>query len=373
VGAVHEGAVADTAIEDEVAAAERFEQEVGHARGAHRDSVAHHERGASLSMIASRWWPRARFRLTGVSNVRRPVDSGDLAEATFWDRRWWSVDKALTGSWAFADSWLHVDQADDPGFFVGVLDGTRAGLLERARHDPAALFAPLNLQAGMRVLDVGCGTGDLLRLLAPLVAPGEAVGIDLSETMIAEARHRHGRQLPNLDFRVGDALALQFDDASFDRVLASQVLLHVPRPDVALGEIARVLDPHGELSLTEIDWGSISIECTDRELSRRFTALACDGLRNGTIVRDLPAMLRGLGFTDIDMRPELAISWEPDAFHTWFVEPSIRHFVRAGAFTTDEAATFLGDLHERAQSGRYFSTRTTYTIAARRPRVGENT
>jgi ubiquinone/menaquinone biosynthesis C-methylase UbiE len=68
-------------------------------------------------------------------------------------------------------------------------------------------------------------------------------------------------------------LALQFDDASFDRVLASQVLLHVPRPDVALGEIARVLDPRGELSLTEIDWGSISIECTDRELSRRFTAL----------------------------------------------------------------------------------------------------
>ena len=40
------------------------------------------------------------------------------------------------------------------------------------------------------------------------------------------------------------------------------MLLHVPHPEVALGEIARVLAPLGELSLTEIDWGSISIECT---------------------------------------------------------------------------------------------------------------
>ena len=75
-------------------------------------------------------------------------------------------------------------------------------------------------------------------------------------------------------------------------------------------------------------------------------------------------MLRGFGVTEIDMQPEVAVSGEPDAF--WFVEPSIRHFVRAGTFTIDEAATFLGDLGDRAQSGRYFSTRTTYTITARR-------
>ena len=123
------------------------------------------------------------------------------------------MDKPLTGSWAFADSWTQVDQTDDPAFFVDVLDGTRAGLLERARRAPAEFFAPLKLQAGPRVLDVGCGTGDLLRLLAPLVAPGEAVGIDISETMITEARHRHDEQLANLAFRVGDALALDFAGA----------------------------------------------------------------------------------------------------------------------------------------------------------------
>jgi len=70
----------------------------------------------------------------------------------------------------------------------------------------------------------GCGTGDLLRLLAPLVGPGEAVGIDLSETMIAEARRRHAGQVAGPRFEVGDVFALAFADASFDRVLASQVL-----------------------------------------------------------------------------------------------------------------------------------------------------
>ena len=51
-------------------------------------------------------------------------------------------------------------------------------------------FAPLALRPGLGVLDVGCGTGDVLRLLAPIVSPGEAVGLDLSETMIAEATQR---------------------------------------------------------------------------------------------------------------------------------------------------------------------------------------
>lgn len=95
---------------------------------------------------------------------------------------------------AFADAWIQVDRAEDPAFFVGVLDATRASLLARARRSPADFFAGLGLQPGHRVLDVGCGTGDLLRLLAPLVAPGRAVGIDLSETMIAEA-HRSGQPL----------------------------------------------------------------------------------------------------------------------------------------------------------------------------------
>jgi ubiquinone/menaquinone biosynthesis C-methylase UbiE len=267
-------------------------------------------------------------------------------------------------STAFADAWIHVDRTEDPAFFIGLLDATRAGLLERARQSPSSFFAALRLLPGHRVLDAGCGTGDFLRMLAPLVSPGGAVGIDLSETMIAEARGRHATAAGNICFQRGDVQALAFEKASFDRVLATQVLLHVPEPVVALGEIARVLAPGGLVSISEIDWNTISIESTDRQLARRFAALACDELRNGLIVRRLPSMLRGLGFENIDIRPEIAVSWQPDAFHNWFLKPSMGHFVRTGGFTADEAEWFVRDLDELAAQGRYFSARTTYTITA---------
>jgi ubiquinone/menaquinone biosynthesis C-methylase UbiE len=116
----------------------------------------------------------------------------------------------------------------------------------------------------LRILDVGCGMGDFLRLLAGLVAPGDATGIDLSETMILEARRRVNEDVPNISFDVADALDLPFEPRSFDRITATQVLLHIPDWSRALSEMWRVLAPSGSLAIGEIDWGTIAVECTDR-------------------------------------------------------------------------------------------------------------
>src|SRR6266700_7249867 len=139
-------------------------------------------------------------------------------------------------STAFADAWINVDRTEDPGFFVRLLDSTRVALLERAQRSPAEFFAPLEVRSGHRVLDVGCGTGDFLRLLGPLVAPGSAAGIDLSETMIAEARRRTSGGSSNDSFQVGDARNLPFESGSIDRLTATQVLLHIPDSATAIAE-----------------------------------------------------------------------------------------------------------------------------------------
>jgi ubiquinone/menaquinone biosynthesis C-methylase UbiE len=270
----------------------------------------------------------------------------------------------LLPSTAFADAWIQVDQTEDPRFFVNLLDATRARLLERARTSPREFFAPLALRPGLNVLDVGCGTGDFLRLLAPIVSPGKAVGLDLSETMIAEAVQRSAENLENLSFRAGSVLELPFQAASFDRVLATQLLLHVPDPLKALLEMKRVLAPSGVISIAEIDWGTLVVQSSDNELGRRFSELTCRELRNGLIIRDLPGQLRELGFNHIIIRPEVEVAENLDAFYTWFVEPSLRHFKRIGAFSEAEADAFLADLKERAQRGRYFSSRTFYTVLA---------
>ena len=270
----------------------------------------------------------------------------------------------LVPSTAFADAWVQVDRTENPRFFVNLLDATRARLLERARTSPREFFAPLALRPGLNVLDVGCGTGDFLRLLAPIVSPGKAVGVDLSETMIAEARQRSVENVDNLSFRVGSVLELPFLAASFDRVLATQLLLHVPDPWKALVEIRRVLAPSGLISIAEIDWGTLVVQSSDNELGRRFSDLACRELRNGLIIRELPGQLRALGFDHILIAPDVEVAQDLDAFYKWFVEPSLKHFKEIGAFSEAEADAFIADLKERARQGRYFSSRTYYTVLA---------
>jgi len=269
-------------------------------------------------------------------------------------------------STAFADAWTQVDATENPQFFVHVLDATRTGLLERARRSPDEFFARFAPAPGLDVLDVGCGTGDMLRLLAPLVAPGRAVGIDISSTMIGEARARTAADSPNVHFELGDIFDLRFEDRAFDRVMAGQVLVHLADPWTGLERLCRVLGSKGKLWITEMDWGSIMVESTDRELSRRFTRLTADGLRNGHIVRELPWRLRKLGFATIAIEADVRFSDGADALHRWFIEPAVSHFRRTGAFSPEEAEAFLDDLGQRAAEGRYFSSLNSYSMIASR-------
>jgi len=264
----------------------------------------------------------------------------------------------------FSASWTQVDQTSDPSFYASLLDATRAEGLAEARRDPDAAFAPLKLQAGLRVLDVGCGTGDYLRVMAPLVAPGPAVGVDLSAALISYAQRRTAPGQAKVAFQVGDACRLPFAGAAFDRVVANQVLLHLADPWRAVGEMRRVLRPGGLLSIGEWDWDSTCLALSDRELGRRFTHMLCDQMNNGLIARELRWQLERRGFTNVTVMPQVRLSREPGAAHQWLIEPVTRELVRTGKLTAEEGSLLLADLHERAADGRYFLARTYYAAIA---------
>src|SRR3954452_1090864 len=101
--------------------------------------------------------------------------------------------------------------------------------------------------AGVRVLDVATGPGHVAAAAAARGA--EPVGVDIAEGMLAVARRDH----PRLDFRAGDAEALPFSDCCFDAVVGAFVLNHLPRPEVAGAEFARVLVSGGRLALSVWD------------------------------------------------------------------------------------------------------------------------
>jgi len=171
------------------------------------------------------------------------------------------------------------------------------GLDQHWRRRAVRAVAPVT---GARVLDVACGTGDLSLAFAAEGA-GEVIGVDFTEPMLDIARAKAerarmksraarpealssmageaarsstgpanagtaGLHLPH--FRFGDATALNFPDAGFDRVSIAFGLRNVSNPAKALREFRRVLRPDGRLVILEFDEPRMPIV---RQLSRFYT------------------------------------------------------------------------------------------------------
>ena len=107
------------------------------------------------------------------------------------------------------------------------------------------------LAPGMAALDVACGTGKVATSLAKAVGPrGRVVGLDFSPRMIDRARRE--RSAPGLSFVVGDALALPFDDGSFDASTIAFGMRNLPDYARGFAEMARVVRPGGRVVCLEI-------------------------------------------------------------------------------------------------------------------------
>ena len=120
-----------------------------------------------------------------------------------------------------------------------------AGSVTSRLADP--LLGAIAVGPGARVLDVATGPGCVAGRAAERGA--DAVGLDISEAMLAFARSRW----PAVEFVTGDATALPFADESFDGYVAAFVLLHLGRPERAAAEAARVVQPGGRVAFTVWD------------------------------------------------------------------------------------------------------------------------
>ena len=263
----------------------------------------------------------------------------------------------------FSSSWTQVDQTSDPSFYACLLEATRAQVLDQARADPNAAFSDLDLRPGLSLLDVGCGNGGYLRVMAPLVAPARAIGIDLSAELINRAQLLSSDQ-PNLSFQIADVYDLPYAAATFDRITATQVMLHLREPWKAITELRRVLAPRGRVSIAEWDWDSTCLAVTDRDLGRRFTHLLCDHMNNGLIARELAWRLAQLGFVEISVTPQVRITRELDAAYRWLIQPATEEFVRTGVLSEVEGRQLIEDLRQRGATGQYFLARTYYVAVA---------
>ncbi|MEM7111443.1 MAG: methyltransferase domain-containing protein [Chloroflexota bacterium] len=123
------------------------------------------------------------------------------------------------------------------------------------------------LQAGMRVLDVGCGSGDVSRLAGEIVGEaGSVLGVDLDEGSVQSARER--TSLPQVSFQVSEASAVA-EEGAFDALIGRFILMHQPDPAAFLAQAAQAVRPGGRVIFVESHMAAI----LDGEHSFPYSAL----------------------------------------------------------------------------------------------------
>lgn len=158
-------------------------------------------------------------------------------------------------------------------YVMGHTDRERRRLLLQAKIlNPITkdLLGRAGLAAGMTVLDLGCGVGDVSIMAARLIGRhGRVVAVDIDEGALETARSRaDSAGLSNIEFRRARAGELH-GFGSFDAVTGRHIMVHVPQPREALAEIFRLLHGGGVVVLQEYDFSSHSPSLPNSHLVAR--------------------------------------------------------------------------------------------------------
>ena len=168
------------------------------------------------------------------------------------------------------------------------------------------LFDRYGLSGPLRVLDLGCGTGEITRRLAERYPQAELLGVDILEANLERAR-ASGDAGGRIRYAAGDAFALDSADAAFDLVVCRHMSQAVPDFPRVLAEIARVLRPGGWLHLLSEDYGMLHFPAMDAAFDpdRFWNTNAIAFLRgigcDGRVGRHTPTLLAQGGFEEIAM------------------------------------------------------------------------
>lgn len=263
----------------------------------------------------------------------------------------------------------------DPHQFSSELDDESLlqliGRLERRAEDDVfsrlldKYLLKLNLNEHSRILEIGCGTGAVLRRLARSGRSfREAVGIDQSATFVESARRfaRHEGHAEKLTFCVGDAHELKFSDSSFDIVIAHTVVSHLKKPLVAIREMARVSASGGRVVIFDGDYCSLTYEMADRVLGRRMDeALTAVTFSNPRIMRELPGLFPQLGLKLVDGWGDAVTEIGSASYFRSFAQTYVPYVHRAGLLSKDKIDEWVEKQNCAMESGTCFACCNYYT------------
>ena len=266
-----------------------------------------------------------------------------------------------------AVQWGAVDRASDPRDFVRYLDTVSE--LETIRCIKQRTFDLLGVREGDRLLDVGCGTGEDVRALARRVgATGRVVGVDPSHSMLAEARSRVREANLPIEFRVGSAERLEFEDHEFDGCRAERVFMHLNDPERSLAEMVRVTRPGGRIVVSDRDWETLIVDAPDRETTRKLSNFHCDSGGSRWIGRQLRRLFCEAGLSHIAVIADTLVFTDYDQADVVFQLRQIAVQATAARVVSEPQANgWLDDLERAQQRGTFFAAVSGFCVSGSKP------
>jgi len=165
------------------------------------------------------------------------------------------------------------------------------------------LFDRYALSGAIRVIDVGCGTGEITRRLAEHYPQARLTGMDILESNLVFARRDSSQFADRVVFEQGDAFALNFEDASMDLIVCRHMSQAVPDFHLVLKEFTRVLKPGGYLHLLSEDYGMLHFPVSQFDPDRFWNEHAVKFLHgikcDGRVGRHSPTLLENAGYQNI--------------------------------------------------------------------------
>lgn len=224
----------------------------------------------------------------------------------------------------------------------------------------------LDVRAGERVLDIGCGPGFLAAEIAASVGPAGSVrGIDSSDAMVTVARARCAAQ-SWVTIERGEATHFELADGEIDAAVSVQVYEYVADIAGALREVCRVLRPGGRTLIVDTDWDSIVWHSSDPQRMIHVLDAFEEHLAHPRLPRALGPVLSRTGFRveRCEVLVLLNPVQAPNTFSYGLVDLVHRFVPGRRGVTQDEADAWAEDLRARGRSGEYFFSLNQYFFLA---------